>query len=1495
MTETAAIQGFRLSPQQRRLWGLGHGATPAWSLLSLVIEGLDDPEPLAVAARAACARHEVLRTSFRRLPGMTEALQVVEDGGRVQVVERPLRPQEDERAWSDCLRAGLATLEAGLDDGPRLFLFWGRRPAGGLCGALVAPSLCLDEPSLDALAREVVLGDLPDESEVLQFADLAAHLCQLEESAEAAEGRLFWQGRTQPVAPARPLPGQRPAPAGPQAAWRARQVTAPVRAALGRLASTWEVPEEAVWLAAWLGLCAQLSGCSPSVWVRTSGRSYEGLERSLGPFSRTLPLTAAAGEGVRWRELARELATQSAELVEWQDFWLAPPALRPALTFTAAAQLPDLGPGARVIDRYVEIEPAPLGLYARPAGEGLRLELRYDGASLPAAEAETWLARLDRLLADLAVRGDGRLGDGLWLSDAEREPLSTPAPEVPPRTLPEQLAERAARHPERPAVRCRNQALSYGELWRQARGLAAHLRQGGVGPETRVAVCLERSLELLPVLLGVLEAGASFVPLDPAWPAERLALVLGESGARWLVTQQRLLERLPAEGLERLAIDAQPALWREAALAELPPPAPASLAYVLYTSGSTGRPKGVMVHHGALAHYLGWCLAAYGLDRGEETARVPVHSSIGFDLTLTSLLAPLAAGAEVVLLDEQQGLEAILEPEEPFALVKITPAHLDLVAHMLPPEGAASWARTLVVGGEALFGESLDFWRRHAPELTIWNEYGPTETTVGCAVHRLRAGAVEPGPVPIGRPIAGTTLAVVNGLGQPVAAEVAGELWIGGPGVGRGYFASPGQTAERFRPDPWATVPGARAYASGDRVERLPGGALRFLGRLDGQVKIRGFRLELGEVEAALLAQPAVREAVVLVRTDPAGKPRLAAYVVPSEGAVLDPEALRAALGQILLDAMVPSAIVELATLPLTRNGKVDRGALPEPSWAGKAAEGPYLAPRNAVETVLAEVWAGLLGRERVGVDEDFFALGGDSILAIQAVARASRRGVKLVPAQIFEHHTIARLAEVTGRTETVGAEQGPVSGEIPLLPAQAWLLEQWPEGPGHFNQALLLAAAGEVDEPALARALAALVGHHDALRGHLVRTPAGWRQRLAGVEQAAALELLDLSAVPEAELAARQLAELGRLQAGFDLERGPLFRAVLVRRGEGRGDRLFLLAHHTLVDGVSWRVLLDDLAAAYQQARRGEEPALPLKTTSVAFWAQALAERAGAEAASGAAWWLDPERFSAPALPLEGSLEANLEARVEVVEATLERPATEALLRRAASSGLGLQPFLLAALGLALEGWTGADRFLIELEGHGREPWRGDVDLSRTVGWLTSFTPLRLDLRGDGGLDGLAGRIATELAATPDRGLSWGLLRYLGSDLERRERLAALPRPALSFNYLGQLDTALEARGWLQPCGEPVGPAYGPGLRRAHLLEVNALIEEGRLRCFWRFGRDTHHRATVESLARAFEAAFETMAPAAVEPGPRPGDDDFGWNAVELDRISKAIRNSLE
>ena len=1093
--------------------------------------------------------------------------------------------------------------------------------------------------------------------------------------------------------------------------------------------------------------------------------------------------------------------------------------------------------------------------------EGLKGWLEYDADLFDEQTVVRLAGHLRRLLEGAAAVPAERLSRLPLLSEAETWCLlgewGRSVEETAPEGLVHELFEAlAARAPHALAVEDGQAALTYDELDRRADDLAGRLTALGVGVEVPVAVCLERSPELVIAAVATAKAGGVYLPLDPRHPAERLLFMLRDGAPAVVLSRSGLADRLRPSGVRILCLDetGERVPPRVPAVGGRRDVGPRHLAYAIYTSGSTGVPKAAALEHGGLARLVSWSRGFHEVGPG---ARWTLLSAPGFDASVWEIWGALAAGASLhvpapELLASPAGLLEWMAEHGVTHSFLTTPLAEALLAEGLPPDIGL---RVLLTGGAKLGRAPA----RPLPFRFV-NHYGPTEATIVAICSEVRPGTS--GAPPIGRPLAAARAYLLDAQMGLVPAGVTGEIYLGGGGVARAYLARPDLTAERFVPDPFAAAggePGSRLYRTGDLARWRPDGDLEFIGRLDDQVKIRGYRIEPGEIETALKRHPAVREAVVVTRSDRHREPRLVAYVAAGEAERPRERDLRDALRAMLPEYMIPADIVVLATLPLDANGKVDRRALPEPERT-EPEPGELVAPRTSVEARLAAIWCEVLGISDLGMHDDFFDLGGDSILSIQIVARANRAGLRITPKQLFERPSIAELATVVESSADAldPGEQGRITGTLPLAPIQAWFFERDLPQPGHFNQSLLVTMEEPCDLALLERAIAALFAHHDALRLRFERDGAGWRQEHDDRAPAPRFVRCDLSAVPPPMQSAALEEAAARLQAGLDLGRAPLATAAVFDLGVGEPRRLLLVVHHLVIDAVSWRILLEDLESAYRRLLRGELPEPPPKTTSFKRWALRLVEHARSGALDEElAWWCAEPRGRVAPLPRRDAAAPDTVASSGAVTATLDRRATRALLQEVPQAFRArIDEALLAALALAFAEWTGERSLLVDLEGHGREDLFPDVDLSRTVGWFTTLFPVLVTLPPTADPGAVLDAVKAQLRAVPGRGIGHGLLRY-AAGRTAAERLRELPQPEVSLNYLGQFDQAFAHGSLFRPAPEPSGPEVDPRTPRAHLFEINAMVLGGQLRVTWTYGERAHRRADVEALCGSFMAAL--------------------------------------
>jgi amino acid adenylation domain-containing protein/non-ribosomal peptide synthase protein (TIGR01720 family) len=1245
---------------------------------------------------------------------------------------------------------------------------------------------------------------------------------------------------------------------------------------------------------AWASILRTLTGRDDVVFggtVSVRPPEIDGAESMVGLFINTIPVRVRADPDKSFRAMLDQLQREQADLFDHQYLGLGEvqkvakmgKLFDTAVVFqnfpfdSSATQ--DMAPGLRITD-FSETYAThyPMELEISP-GELIRLRLRYRTDVFDESSVGALASRLVRLLQAVVEDPDRAVGAIDLLDDDERQHVlgetDASAEQTPKTTVMALFEAQVARTPDAPAVVFGSRTLSYSEFNDRTNQLAWKFIGDGVGPEDVVALALPRSADLMIAAVAVLKAGAAYLPIDPDYPRERVEYMLTDAHPACVVTTAEIATRLPHVPAPTLVLD-DPATAKALGGSSLSDPVDADRtsplglvnpAYVIYTSGSTGQPKGVVVEHHSLTHYVSWAAEVYPGTHGTTL----LHSPVSFDLTVTSLFVPLVVGGRVVVTELAE--EAATDLDR-CTFLKATPSHA-LLLESLPDRFSPSG--DLVLGGEQLVGSTLLAWRERHPETTVINEYGPTECTVGCVAYRIEPGkAMSSGVIPIGRPLGNFRTYVLDSRLAPVPPGVVGELYIAGDGVARGYLGRPGLTSERFVACPFG-VAGGRMYRTGDLARLRPDGELEFVGRTDDQVKIRGVRVELGEIEAILARDPGVNQVVVTLREDRPGYKSLVAYVVAS-GAGVDVERLRNRVASTLPPAMVPAGFVLLESFPLSPNGKVDHRALPALEFG--AAVGDRTA-RTAQEDVLCDLFAEVLGLDRVGIDDSFFELGGDSISSLHLVSKARQAGIVISPRNIFECETVADLALVAARASVELAPTPEAAGvEVPLTPIAHWLNDRGGLK-SDFSQSVLVEVPPGGSEEHYLRAFQAVVDHHDALRLQL-RMMSQYTLEVAPPESIFAenfVRRVNAQGHDDENLRDLIIEEARMARGRLSPESGEMIQVVWVDAGDDQTGRLLLVAHHLVVDGVSWQIILQDLMAAWQAIVAGQEPQLPPVGTSFRHWSQCLTS-----------WATEPDRLAE--LPVWQDLVEQEDpplGRGEAGETPTQTgvrrdltlklaPETTAALLTSAPTAFhsGINDVLLSGLALAVTEWRRSHGrgdthgLYLDLEGHGRgQDIADELDLSRTVGWFTSLFPVRLvpgsvtwdEVRAAGpGLGAAVKRVKEQLRSLPANGLSYGALRYLNP--ETKPSLAGLPTPQVSFNYLGRFDVVGNADWNLVT--DVAFPTGGADLPEAHVLDVTAVTHEGvdgpQLSVTWSWAEEQLSELEIRDLAQLWFTALESL-----------------------------------
>ncbi|MFD0313324.1 amino acid adenylation domain-containing protein [Streptomyces flavalbus] len=1505
-----------LSFSQQRLWFLHQmeGPSPTYNLpVVLRLTGALDVDSLRAALADVVARHEALRTVFPDTG--TAASQRVLDPAEA----RPALPvTEVDEAGLDAAVAAAVRHAVDLTTDIPLHAELFRVAADTHVLAVVVHHIAADGWSLAPLRHDLatayrarLAGHAPDwEPLPVQYADFTLwqrqHLGTPDDPTSTWSRQLdYWRGALDGLPERIALPVDRPYPAqashdGDTLTFRWEQ---DLHEGLARLARDCDTSVFMVLNAALAVLLGRLgAGTDIPLGVATAGRDDQATENLIGFFANTVVLRTRTSDRQTFRELLTEVRERTLDALAHQDipFEALVDSLRPTRSMAHHPLVQVMLSWQNVTDESLDLP----GVTAEPLVKGtgtarmdlvflLREHLADDGvprgidggieyrADLFDPETvRTMVRRLRQVLLAMVADPDQAVGDVDLLTPAERHRLLTEWNGAGGAAITAGLAElfaaQAARTPDATAVSCGDDRLTYAELGAAADRLAVRLRALGVGAdggEDAVCLLMERSVRLPVAILAVVKAGGVYVPLDPRYPASRMRLIMADTAAGVLLVDGEGLEHPTTDGMRVLDVAAELATAPEGAV-PAPVGGPDRTAYVMYTSGSTGRPKGVAVTHRNVAS-----LAADHVWRGGHHTRVLMHAPTAFDASTYELWVPLLSGGEVVVapggeLDPDALVRTLTERRVTSAF--FTAALFNLLVERDP--AALAGMREVLAGGEALsppvVAKALAAW----PETVLTNGYGPTETTTFAVLHSTRE--LTDGTVPIGTPMDDTRAYVLDERLRPVPAGVPGELYLAGAGLARGYLGQPALTAQRFVACPYG-APGERMYRTGDLARWRADGRLEYLGRTDDQVKIRGFRIEPAEIEKALGSHPAVADAAVTVREKPSGGKDLVGYAVLADGAHAEPAELRAFVAERLPQYMVPVVVMVLDAFPMTGNGKLDRRALPAPDLGDATGS---RAPETPAERTLCAVFAEILGVPEVGADTGFFDLGGDSIQATQLVAQARTAGLVFTVRDVFTHQTVAGIARVarTADDDTGASVTDVGTGEIPLLPVME-RQRQLGGSPVGFDLSATVGLPSGVDEDRLTTALQALVDRHDALRTRLVTEPDGqWTlhaDEVGAVRVADVLRRVDTSGL--SETAARTLIaeETAAAKHRLDPARGAMLQPVWFDAGPDRAGRLLLAVHHFAVDGVSWRILLADLAAAWDAVAAGRAPVLAPVATSLRGWADRVASAAAvARHRAELPVWEDVLRDAEPLVAGEPDPDRDVTGTEGRLTVTLPVDDTMPLVGQVpALFHTGIQDVLLTALGLAAARWrhrrSGADAgpVVLDVESHGRHEHLVDgVDLSRTVGWFTSVHPVRLDgaLPWDevtGAGDALAAavvRTGEQLRALPRRGLGYGVLRYL--DPRGAGRLAALPAPRMLFNYLGRVPVTDAETPWL-PLRDDTAPGTTGARPLPYPLEVNAVTQDGpdgpQLVANWSWAASLLTEDEVRDLADAWFEALRAVA----------------------------------
>ncbi|WP_187441329.1 non-ribosomal peptide synthetase [Bacillus pumilus] len=1386
---------------------------------ALKLEGAFDEKRFKKAIEQLVDRHEAFRTSFdfvqnepvqRIETNICLDIENIEGNGRdiQELMNDFIRPFDVGKA--PLLRVGLVTVSVNVH---YLLIDMHHIISDG-----ASVGILIEE--LSALYRGETLEELP-----VQYKDYAVWSKSETFAAKKEAEEAFWLEQLQGELPVLALPEDLPRPkvqtfAGDRVSFT---IGGALKTKLDELVRALNSTTYTVLLTCYSTLLSKLSRQEDIIiGSPIAGRTHPDIQSVIGMFVNTLALrTKPAGH-----QTVAEFATNVHQLVlEANEHQLYPfeelvdqvqtvrdTSRHPIFDVVFSMENADIRDlsmdGLHIIPQPFDenIAKFDLTLTGNESTDHIELVFDFNSSIFKQSSIEKWKEYFLHLLEQMVSAPDQSLNQMQLLSPKQQKKLlrewSGTVLEIPSdQTVHALIEAKAYQAPYQKAATFCGTSWTYEELNHRANTVASRLISNGIKRGDRVGILTRPSLDMTAAVLGVLKSGAAFVPIDADYPAQRIAYMLEDCGAEVLLMQKGLTAPSSFTGHVLLIEDAVEGEAQEIQVHMKP----TDLAYMIYTSGTTGQPKGVMVEHQSLVNLAFWHNDAFRVTNADRTAK---YAGFGFDASIWEMFPTWIAGAELHIIEEAIRLDMI-KLNAYFNDENITVAFLptQLCEQFMSMDNHS--LRYLLTGGDKL--------KQVKPvPYKLVNNYGPTENTVVAT-----SGIIEPdqGTLPIGTAIANTRFYIMGSLYDLSPPGVPGELVIAGKGLARGYWNLPEETNKRFVPDPF--YPGERMYRTGDLVKWTSDGELIYLGRKDHQVNIRGFRIELSEIEAQLLALSEVKEAVVTTVKDASDQDALAAYVTTEN----ETEDLKESLKRTLPDYMVPSWIIKLDQLPMTANGKVDLKALPAPDM--EADQTAYEAPRNEVETLLCGIWEDVLGVSQVGIHDHFFFLGGDSIKGIQMASRLTQAGWKLDMKLLFQYPTIAELHPYIEEADQMTADQSPVEGEVILTPIQRWFFERNFTSQHHWNQSVMLHAPNGLDEAIVQQVLEQLMTHHDALRIVYPLEEGRIIQRHQGVkENKVAVDVMEVQGELSQQI--QQVEKLANeVQASISLAKGPLVKPAIFRTDQG--DHLLLAVHHLVIDGVSWRIFLEDFMALYEQVKRGEVLTLPEKTHSFQEYAQKLTEYAMSdELLSERAYWKKVLAHSVAPLQKDHVTDDQRMLHTETIRFTLTEEETRSLLTDVHEAyQTEINDILLTALGLSMKEWTGETRHFIHLEGHGREDILPGVNVSRTIGWFTSMYPVLLDMSHAGDLSYQIKHLKEEIRHIPNKGIGYGIFKYLTPD-KMKDGISFELAPDISFNYLGQFDE--QVGGELSRSTWHAGQSLSPEAEKPHALDIVGFVEQAML-----------------------------------------------------------------
>jgi len=1529
-----------LSFAQERLWFLYQleGQTATYNVPeTLLLTGTIHVTALERSINNLIRRHEALRTTIGIKEGKTVQVIAPELTIPLPVVDLQMLPKAERLPEALRLAVDEANLPFDAMKGPLLRVSLLRLENQEHVLFLTMHHIVSDGWSKGILTREMAVlyeafsqGKPSPLSELsIQYADYASWQRQWM-AGEMLETQLdFWKRRLNEAPPLLELPADRSRPAirSSHGGVLRFEIDHNLTKQLNQLSKDADVTIFMTLLSVFTTLLYRY--CDKEdiiIGTNTANRTRAEIESVIGFFVNTLVLRIDLTGNPSFLELLRRVRQVALEAYSHQDipFEKLVEALQPERSLShnplvqvmfllqnapmGSLELPGLVITPLETERFTS--KFDLTVLMEERADGLRGEIEY---STDLFDEATIIRMIDHFMALLgAVVADPgeRISLFSFLTEAERKQLlvewnNTCTQNIQNRCIHELFDDQVERLPDAVAVvlpfagtdQMGERHITYWELFVRANQLARYLQSLNVGPEVKVGICVDRSIEMIVGLLGILKAGGAYVPIDPAFPTERIAVMLEDAEVSVVLTQKKSQSvfseiRNQKPGGKSTVLVCLDTDWGRISQEKKEKPSsdvkPENLAYVIYTSGSTGSPRGVMIEHRSVVNLVSALFETVYADY-TGPLRVGLLASMVFDASVQQIFACLLHGHSLYLVDEEtrrdgKQLNQFFH-EYAIDIADCTPSLLSIMVKAGEPGIAGSALKQLIVGGEALPTSLVrEFYQQERTKsIRLANVYGPTECCVDVTAYTIDSSYKSTQTVvPIGRPLTNTRVYIIDQQENPTPVGIPGEICVAGAGVGRGYLNDPGLTALKFASH--SSLKETRLYRTGDIGHWTNDGKIAFIGRNDDQVKIRGYRIEPGEIESHLCTHPLVSEALVLAKETSGDYKELIAYLVFEE--TLTVSELRNYLEKKLPEYMIPSYFIALESFPHNKSGKIDRNALPLPDEGDTIDQGTqYVRPGDEREEKLVQVWSKVLGNERIGARGNFFALGGDSIKALQVVARLREEGIKLEIRDLFLYPNVEELAQRLVGIEPGSTNEENITGEVPLTAIQQWFFQEYKGATNHYNQAFLLSAREKLDEKILRSVLLKIQEHHDALRMRYQMYKGNWIQQNGNTDYPMGFECVNFQDTEDPNTALYKHSET--VQRSIDLEQGPMIKGILYRLPEG--DRLFLMVHHLVIDGVSWRIILEDLQTAYRQIRNGEEISLPPRTDSFKCWAEKLQAYSNTEVLDEKGYWQERETFCISSLPVDFTVKEDVYQNSDVCSFKLSVEETKFLLTEVHHAyNTEINDILITALGRAMYHWTGNAETAIMLEGHGREALFENSDISRTVGWFTSMFPILIDLSASDDLGRQIKIVKENLRSIPRKGIGYGILKFITAQRHKTD-LALTLQPQISFNYLGQFGEEFESTLFTR-AHEKIAPSIDPMAQRPFELELVGIIIDDCFEMCVGYNKKGFMKETIHRFLSYYQeelVAIINHMREKIEPELTPSDIDYkGFNIEELENF---------